>query len=130
MSRVVVWGLVLAVSLGFWIAVSMITGTREPWDAAGFWTIIYPAGLVLSAVLGLIPTRLQWAVGAVVMFAQVPVVMLASEASGLLAAGIVYAAILSIPAIILSWFSGRARRRLSSHGSLKPPASPTSQSVE
>jgi len=110
MPWVVVWGFILAVSLGFWTAVSMIAGVAEPWDAAGYWTIFYPAALVLSAVLALLPRRFQWAVGAVVIFAQVPVVMVPSGAGPLLGAGIVIATILSIPAVALSWLSGRTWR--------------------
>ncbi|SQF99122.1 Uncharacterised protein [Paucimonas lemoignei] len=110
MPWVVVWGFILAVSLGFWTAVSMIAGVAEPWDAAGYWTIFYPAALVLSAVLALLPRRFQWAVGAVVIFAQVPVVLAVSGIGPLLAAGGVIAATLSIPAMVLSWLSGRTWR--------------------
>lgn len=110
MPWVVVWGFILAVSLGFWSAVSMIAGVAEPWDAAEFWTIFFPAALALSVVLGCVPRRHQWAVGAVVMLAQVPVVMAVSGVGPLLAAGGVIAAILSIPAMVLSWLSGRTWR--------------------
>lgn len=100
-----------AASLAFWAVASLLAGVEEPWDAPGFWTVIYPAGLGLSAVLGFMLARFQWIAGAIVMFAQIPVVMACSGVSSLLGAGVVYAAILSIPAIALSWFAGRVGQR-------------------
>jgi hypothetical protein len=100
-----------AVSLAFWAVASLLAGVEEPWDAASFWTVIYPAALELSAVLGFMLARYQWTAGAIVMFAQIPVVMASSGVSSLLGAGVVYAAILSIPAIALSWFAGRVGQR-------------------
>lgn len=101
----------LIAGLAFWGIVSAALGGIEPWDAGSFWTIIYPAALALSAMLGLVFPRRSWAWGAIVLLAQVPVVVIASGAGPLLAAGVVYAAILSIPAVLVSWIAGVARRR-------------------
>ncbi|WP_300627131.1 hypothetical protein [Pseudomonas sp.] len=97
-------------SLFFWAVVSAITGAKEPWDLAGYWTIIYPAALALSVVLGAVLKSAQWSAGAVVMFAQIPVVLVISGASPLLGVGILYAAVLSIPAMALSWLAGKVRQ--------------------
>lgn len=102
---------ICAASLAFWAVASLFAGVEEPWDAPGFWTVIYPAGLGLSAALGFMLARYQWTAGAIVMFAQIPVVMASSGVSSLLGAGVVYAGILSIPAIALSWFAGRMGQR-------------------
>lgn len=101
---------VCVVSLIFWIVVSAITGGAEPWDLPSYWTIIYPAGLVLSVGMGAVLKRLQWSAGAIVMFAQIPVMLATSGASPMLGAGIVYAALLAIPAMTLSWLAGRLRQ--------------------
>jgi hypothetical protein len=98
------------ISIAFWICVSAISGVKEPWDLDNYWTIIYPAGLALSVLMGAILKSTQWSAGAIVMFAQVPVIVAASGSSALLGAGILYAAILSIPAVILSWLAGRWRQ--------------------
>jgi hypothetical protein len=98
------------VSLFFWTVVSAITGTKEPWDLASYWTIVYPAALALSAILGAVLKSAQWSAGAVVMLAQIPVVLVISGASPLLGVGILYAAVLSIPAITLSWLAGKVRQ--------------------
>ncbi|WP_124368273.1 hypothetical protein [Pseudomonas sp. R1-43-08] len=98
------------VSLFFWTVVSLITGAKEPWDLASYWTIIYPAALVLSVILGAVLKNAQWSAGAIVMLAQIPVILVASGASPLLGVGILYAVVLSIPAITLSWLAGRLRQ--------------------
>lgn len=103
--------LTCAVSLAFWAVASLLAGVEESWDVASFWTVIYPAALGLSVLLGLLLARYQWTAGAIVMFAQIPVVMASSGVSSLLGAGVVYAAILSIPAIGLSWLAGRMAQR-------------------
>lgn len=98
------------VSLFFWAVVSAVTGAEEPWDLASYWTLIYPAALVLSVILGAVLKSAQWSAGAVVMLAQIPVVLAISGASPLLGVGILYAAVLSIPAMTLSWLAGKLRQ--------------------
>lgn len=105
---------VCVISLIFWTCVSAITGVAEPWDLATYWTIIYPAALALSVIMGAVLKRSQWSAGAIVMFAQIPVTLASSGAAAMLGAGIFYAAIISIPAIALSWFAGRLRQAHSS----------------
>lgn len=101
---------VCVASLIFWTVVSAIARVAEPWDLAGYWTIIYPAGLILSLIMGAVLKKFQWSAGAIVMFAQIPLIVASSGASAMLGAGIIYSAILSIPAMGLSWFGGRLRR--------------------
>lgn len=101
---------VCVVSLIFWTVVSAIAGVAEPWDLASYWTIIYPAGLVLSLIMGAVLKKFQWSAGAIVMFAQILPILASSGASAMLGAGIIYSAILSIPAMALSWFGGKLRR--------------------
>jgi len=101
---------VCVVSLIFWTAVSIITGAREPWDLAIYWTVIYPAALALSVVMAAMMKSAQWSAGAIVMFAQIPVMVAYSGVSSLLSLGILFTVILAIPAVILSWLAGRLRQ--------------------
>ncbi|MBD8592196.1 hypothetical protein IFT75_02110 [Pseudomonas sp. CFBP 8758] len=101
--------LISIVCIIFWTAVSWLSGNAEPWDAAGYWTTVYPAALVLSAVVGAMFLRLSLIAGAIVMFAQLPVVVVSTGVSPLLAAGVIYVALLSIPAMMISWVSGKLR---------------------
>ncbi len=104
----------LIAGLAFWGIVSAALGGIEPWDAVSFWTVIYPAALALSAVLGLVFPRRSWAWGAIVLLAQVPVVVIAFGVGPLLAAGMLYAAMLSLPAMLVSWIAGVTWRRFGS----------------
>jgi hypothetical protein len=101
---------VCIISIIFWAFVAGVAGWKEPWDMTGFWMIAYPAGLVLSMLMGALLKNRQWLGGPIVMFAQIPVVLAVTEGSALLIAGIAYATILSIPALALSWFAGRLQR--------------------
>jgi hypothetical protein len=75
-------------------------GHRRAVGRSGFLDDRLPrAALVLSAILGAMFQRHSLIAGAVVMFAQLPVVV----AFPLLTAGVIYAALLSIPAMMLSW---------------------------
>jgi hypothetical protein len=99
-------------SLSYWAVVSAITGAGEPWDLASYWTIIYPGALAVSVILGTTQKGSLWYAGAVVMLSQIPVVLVVSDASPLLGVGIIYAALLSIPAITLSWLVSKIARGL------------------
>lgn len=101
---------VCVVSLVFWTGVSVMTGAEEPWDLDSYWTVVYPAALALSLAMGAMLKSSQWSAGAIVMFAQIPVMLAYSGVSALLGAGILYAAILSIPAVALAWLAGRWRK--------------------
>ena len=97
--------------LALWSVVSLSSGDIEPWDAARYWTLACPAAFVLSLVLGLIFPMRAWCWGAVVMLAQVPVVIVVSGIGPLLAAGVVYAALLAVLAMLASALGGWCRRR-------------------
>lgn len=113
-NRPVIFGTCMSaiVGLAYWAAVSGMLGGGEPWDAAAYWTLMYPGALLLAAMLGIaMPTR-AWLWGPIVVFAQVPVVVAVSGAGPLLLAGVVYAAVLSIPAALVSGVAGWIRRRM------------------
>lgn len=97
--------------LAYWALVSALSGGGEPWDAARFWTVAFPGALALSALLGAVAPARAWAWGAIVMLAQVPVVVAVSGAGPLLIAGLLYAAALALPAALVSWASGALRGR-------------------
>jgi len=106
----------LAVSLKtgllFWFIVALNTHGGEPWDAGSFWSVIYPLALLTSAALGFAFPGRAWLWGLVVMLAQVPVVVLMSGMGPLLLAGLVYATVLAVPAVAVSWLAGLARTRM------------------
>ncbi|MDR6989945.1 hypothetical protein [Luteimonas sp. 3794] len=107
-------GISAIVGIAYWAAVSGMSGGGEPWDADAFWTLVYPGALLLSAILGVAMPRRAWLWGLIAVFVQVPVVIAVSGAGPLLLAGVLYAAVLSIPAALVSGAAGWIRRRM--HG--------------
>ncbi|ASR43594.1 hypothetical protein BEN78_09635 [Xanthomonas citri pv. mangiferaeindicae] len=114
----------IAALAGFalWSVVSLSMGGGEPWDAELYWTLACPAALALSLALGLAFPIRAWCWGAVVMLAQVPVVIAVSGVGPLLAAGVVYAALLAVPAMLASALGGWCRRRWLGHTHRSPRA--------
>lgn len=102
--------LALLTGLAYWALVSAMSGGVEPWDAPAFWTIAFPGALALSALLGALAPMRAWAWGAIVMLAQVPVVIALAGAGPLLIVGLLYAAVLAVPAAFVSWAGGASRR--------------------
>lgn len=113
-SRSVLLGALISaiVGIAYWAAVSGMLGGGEPWDASAYWTLAYPGALLLSAVLGFAMPVRAWVWGVIVVFAQVPVVVAVSGAGPLLLAGVLYAAVLAIPAALVSGIAGWTRRRM------------------
>jgi len=102
--------------LGYWAAVSAAAGGIEPWDAPAFETVAFPGALALSALLGALAPSRAWAWGGIVMMAQVPVVIVIAGPGPLVIAGLLYAAVLAVPAALVSWGSGALRERLAQRG--------------
>ncbi|MHC8407644.1 hypothetical protein [Pseudomonas sp. TMB3-21] len=100
------------ISVSFWLTASWMAGVNEPWDAQCYWTVLYPAALALTLILGLMFSKHAWLSGPIVMFGQIPCVMATSEASPLLVVGLLYALLLSIPAAMLSWVARALYRRM------------------
>lgn len=96
----------------FWLIVAIQTRGGEPWDAGSFWSVVYPLALLTSAALGFVFPARAWLWGLVIMLAQVPVVVVMSSVGPLLLAGLAYAAVLSVPAMMVSWTAGVLRSRM------------------
>lgn len=114
-NRSVAFGACIAAAIGiaYWSVASGMAGGGEPWDAPAYWTLAYPGALLLSAVLGFaMPTR-AWLWGLIIVFAQMLVVIAVSGLGPLLMAGVLYAAVLSIPAALVAAVSGWIRIRMS-----------------
>jgi hypothetical protein len=99
------------ISVGFWLTASWLAGVNEPWDAHCYFAVLYPASLALTLTLGLLFQKRGWLAGPIVMFGQIPCVMITSETGPLLAVGIVYCLLLSIPAVMLWWVARVISRR-------------------
>lgn len=98
--------LLLLSSTGYWRGVCWITGAREPWDAADYWRLWYPCSFVLSALFGWVLKRRGWMAGAILTFAQLPVVGINAGIGALLPAGLAVLCALAGPVIAVSALSG------------------------
>ncbi len=98
----------------YWQLVCQVMGVDEPWDAPAYWAFAYPASLVLAAIAGLLLRRDGWLAGAVLTFAQLPVMWVNNGTGPLWAVGLLFLCLLAIPAVALStltgWFASRVHR--------------------
>lgn len=104
------FGLALGAGTALWLAANAADGVREPWDGANFWSF-YAAGLLLSAVLGLLAARHAWALGVVVVFAMSPVMLVSSGTGPLAFIGLIMLATMSLPAAGAAELAARLRGR-------------------
>ena len=92
--------LILALALGvvLWTLAGFVDGVREPWDGRSFW-IFYVTALALSAMLGVFAERLAWLAGAAVIFAMLPVMLVATGVGSLIVLGVILLAFMALPAM-------------------------------
>ncbi|MGC4084679.1 MAG: hypothetical protein QM736_21830 [Vicinamibacterales bacterium] len=90
----------LVIGVALWIAASLATGKREPWDASVYWTVAYPLALVASAGLGFVFHDRPWRWGLALFEGQfVGMVIRNGELGGLWPLGMALFAIIALPAI-------------------------------
>ncbi len=103
----------LVCSMLYWHSVCWVAGVTEPWDADAYWRLWYPASLGLAALTGAAFKRRGWMAGAILTFAQLPVIWLNTGSSSLWAFGLAIAWVLAVPAVAISaftgWFAARSR---------------------
>ena len=101
----------LAFSLFYWSLVCRVAGVSEPWDADAYWRLCYPLSVALSAGAGLLLRTRGWMAGAIVTFAQLPVMAWNAEGGEFWAAGLLLLVLLALPAMAVSTWVGRAAAR-------------------
>ena len=91
-----------------WAATAAVTGRREAWDAAAYWTVAYPAGIVISGVLGYVATERPWRWGAALMLAQAVTLAVMARDASLLPLGLVLFGVLAIPPMLAAQVGARS----------------------
>jgi hypothetical protein len=103
----------LIVSGMYWQFVCQRTGTVEPWDGDAYWRLWYPLTFVLSGVAGYVLRNDGWLAGAILTFAQLPVMWINNGTGPLIAVGVVFLFVLAVPPVAISlltgWFATRER---------------------
>ena len=98
---------VLVSALTYWEIVSHVTGAAEPWDASAYWRLWYPASRALSALAGFWLRRHADMAGAILTFAQLPILQPNTGFTGLWPLSVAMLTLLALPAIALSALAGR-----------------------
>jgi len=99
--------------VALWLGASLISGKREAWDAAIYWTAAYPLAVILSGLLGfLFPQRpWRWAL-ALFLFQFVGMAIRNGELGGLWPLGLIMFSVLSVPGILLALGASWLRAKL------------------
>lgn len=105
--RSVLLAAIFALALLYWQMVCDVTGASEPWDAADFLSKWYPIALAASAFSGFWLRLLGWSAGVIIIFAQLPVMLLNSGTGPLLVVGAFFLVGLAFPAALLSAVAGQ-----------------------
>lgn len=96
---------------GLWVLVGALTGKREAWDSTFYWRYLMPVACLVPAALAWFEPR-RWLVLGVAPFAGQFVAMLATAGLGSLAPlDLVFMAVLSLPAVLLSFAAAALSRR-------------------
>lgn len=112
-ARLIKVVVLLIISGLYWQFVCQRTGTGEPWDGDAYWRIWYPLTFVLAAIAGYVFGKDGWLAGAIITFAQLPVMWFNSGTGPLFAVGLIFLFILAVPPTAISLLTGEfvARRR-------------------
>lgn len=97
-----------AAGVAFWAIASLVLDSREPWDSPHYiaW---YLAALTLGGVLGILFARRAWLWGALIIFGQLPVMLLQTGSGSFIALGLGILVLEAVPACLVSMAAGKAR---------------------
>ncbi|CAG0950799.1 hypothetical protein RHDC4_00064 [Rhodocyclaceae bacterium] len=98
--------------LALWLGTSFLTGKREPWDASAYWTVAYPAALLLSAYLGHAYPERPWRWVLVLFESQFVAMCLRNgELGSLWPLGMAMFAVIALPGVLAAYVASRFKRR-------------------
>jgi hypothetical protein len=104
---------ILAVTTGIALelAIHALSGRREAWDSAQFWTVGLPCALLISAAIGRLSRDRAWLWTFAIAPAQVMTMMVRSgELGGLWPLTVAMSAILSAPFVLAAFVGSRFPR--------------------
>lgn len=109
------WAFLIAAlaGAGLWLATSWLSGRREAWDAPMYWSVAYPAAILISGILGYLAADQAWRWGLIIMLAQAVTMALVSSSFGLLPLGLIMFAVLAVPPMLVARFGAGLRARSS-----------------
>jgi peptidoglycan/LPS O-acetylase OafA/YrhL len=114
------WVLSLLAGAIGWLALATSSG-REAWDVPQYFTVLVPAAVVVSGLLGFLVPRRAWRWGLGLFAGQATVAFALDPTGGLLPLGLLVFGFLSIPAVIAAALGAFVSRRLPGRGQLQSP---------
>ncbi len=105
--------LVAASGVALWVGVNIAFGTKEPWHTELYLTVSYPAALVIAAIFGFLFPDLAWRWGLFIVMTQLPVMVVQSGVAPLIVIGVLFLAVLSVPAMGTAMAGAALKRRFS-----------------
>jgi|SRR4051812_20514265 hypothetical protein len=92
------------------LGIHALTGRREAWDSAQYWTIGLPLAAVVSVTIGFLSQRTDWLWTFVVVPSQVMIMVLRSRGGGgLWPLTMVLSSILSAPFVLAAFIGSKFR---------------------
>lgn len=95
----------------YWSAVCRLAAVDEPWDVPAYGHAWYPLSIALAAGVGLPLGKRGWMAGLAITASQLPVMLANSGTGPLIAVGVLFLCVLSVPAAAASWLAGVLRIR-------------------
>lgn len=90
-----------------WTLTAALGGRTEPWDSPLYWSVAYPLAILLAGALGYVFPQRPWRWAVVLMFMQAAVMLFSGSGFGLLPLGLIFLAVLSLPAVAFAAFAAR-----------------------
>jgi len=100
------------IGMALWLAASLLTGRREPWDDSAYWVIVYPLAIVASATLGFAFPERPKLLAFVLFAAQFAAMCVRNgEVGNLWPLGLALFAILALPGAVAAQLAARLSKR-------------------
>jgi peptidoglycan/LPS O-acetylase OafA/YrhL len=95
-----------------WVLAAVLSGRREPWDSTFYWSIAYPAAILVAGCLGFFFPERPWRWAYALFGAQfVAMCAVNGELGNLWPLGLALLAILALPAVLIASVASRLRNR-------------------
>jgi peptidoglycan/LPS O-acetylase OafA/YrhL len=112
MQRAAPWWIAVIAGAALWFAAAAAAGQREAWDAPAYWSVVYPAALLVSAALGYGWPERPWRWPLALFAAQfVAMCVRNGELGNLWPLGLALFAVLALPGVLAARFGARLARR-------------------
>ncbi len=104
--------LCVLIGAGLELGIHALSGRREAWDSAQYWTIGLPLVIIASAILGFFSGRRDWLITFIIIPSQVLTMMARNrEVGSLWPLAVALSSILSTPFVVAAFVGSRFRRQ-------------------